>query len=181
MPRLHRGSPLPASAPGSLFQPCHDCTGTGSCPHLHRDWAHPCHICTGTGLTPTTSATSASGLGAPLPHLHWDRPFTQFDPQKRIAHYYALLNAAVPSCIPCSCSVLPATSATGLGSLPPHLPHLHRDWAHPHPIRLGLGSPHPHLHRDWAHPHHSCTGPGRGAVRSGATCSASSQRIRKTV
>jgi hypothetical protein len=33
-------------------------------PHLHRDCAHPCHICTGTGLTP---ATSALGLGSPLP------------------------------------------------------------------------------------------------------------------
>ena len=29
----------------------------------------PCHICTGTGLTP---ATSASGPGSPLPHLHRD-------------------------------------------------------------------------------------------------------------
>jgi hypothetical protein len=29
----------------------------------------PCHICTGTGLTP---ATSAPGLGAPLPHLRRD-------------------------------------------------------------------------------------------------------------
>ncbi len=28
-------------------------------PHLHRDWAHP--------------ATSAPGLGSPLPHLHRDR------------------------------------------------------------------------------------------------------------
>ena len=27
----------------------------------------PCHICTGTGLTP---ATSAPGLGSPVPHLH---------------------------------------------------------------------------------------------------------------
>jgi hypothetical protein len=34
-------------------------------PHRHRDWAHPCHIGTGTGLTP---ATSAPGLGSPLPH-----------------------------------------------------------------------------------------------------------------
>jgi hypothetical protein len=34
-------------------------------PHLSRDWAHPSHICAGTGLTPATSAT---GLGPPLPH-----------------------------------------------------------------------------------------------------------------
>ena len=39
-------------------------------PHLHQDWAHACHICTRTGLTP---ATSAPGLGSPLPHLHRDR------------------------------------------------------------------------------------------------------------
>ena len=32
----------------------------------HHD---PCHICTGTGLTP---ATSAPGLGSPLPHLRRD-------------------------------------------------------------------------------------------------------------
>jgi hypothetical protein len=33
----------------------------------------PCHICTGTGPTP---ATSAGGLGSPLPHMHrdWARP-----------------------------------------------------------------------------------------------------------
>jgi hypothetical protein len=37
--------------------------------HPHRDWAHPSHICTGTGLTP---ATSAPGLGSPVPHLHRD-------------------------------------------------------------------------------------------------------------
>ncbi len=41
-------------------------------PHRHRDWAHPHLICTGTGLTPTTSATSAPGLGSPPPHLHRD-------------------------------------------------------------------------------------------------------------
>ena len=35
-------------------------------PHLHRDWARPRHICTGTGPAP---ATSAPGLGPPLPHL----------------------------------------------------------------------------------------------------------------
>ena len=38
-----------------------------------RDWASA-HICTGTGLAP---ATSAPGMGSPLPHLHrdWARPF----------------------------------------------------------------------------------------------------------
>ena len=41
-------------------------------PHLPdawAHWAHPCHICAGTGLIP---ATSAPGLGSPLPHLHRD-------------------------------------------------------------------------------------------------------------
>jgi hypothetical protein len=49
-------------------------------PHLHRDSPHHCHICIGTGLNPATSAsetgrtpaTSAPGLGSPLPHLHRD-------------------------------------------------------------------------------------------------------------
>ena len=34
-----------------------------------RACTHPCHICTGTGLTP---ATSAPGLGSPMPRLHRD-------------------------------------------------------------------------------------------------------------
>ena len=48
------GQVLPHSAPGpgSLLS------------QLRRDCAHPCHICAGTGLTP---ATSAPGLGSPLP------------------------------------------------------------------------------------------------------------------
>jgi hypothetical protein len=33
------------------------------------DWAQPCHVCAGTGLSP---ATSAPGLGAPLPRLRRD-------------------------------------------------------------------------------------------------------------
>jgi hypothetical protein len=44
------------------------------CGHiLHRDWAHPGHICTGAGLAP---ATSAPGLGSPLPHLRRDFAMT---------------------------------------------------------------------------------------------------------
>ena len=53
--------------------------------HLRRDWAHPSHICTGTALAAATSApglgpplpTPASGLGSPLPHLHrdWAGPY----------------------------------------------------------------------------------------------------------
>ncbi len=51
--------------------PCHICAGTRlTLPHLPRDWAYLCHICAGTGLTP---ATSAPGLGSPLPELRRDR------------------------------------------------------------------------------------------------------------
>jgi hypothetical protein len=42
----------------------------GSCQIRIASWARPCHICTGTGLAP---ATSAPGLGSPLPHLHRNR------------------------------------------------------------------------------------------------------------
>ncbi len=45
-------------------------------PHLRRDWAHPSHIYAGTGLTP---ATSAPGLGSPLPHLRRDLSQAQQD------------------------------------------------------------------------------------------------------
>ena len=62
--------------------------------------------------TGRTAATSAPGLGAPLPHLHRDW-----------AH---------PLLICTGTGLTPATSAPGLGSL---LPHLHRDWA-PHAVWL---------------------------------------------
>jgi hypothetical protein len=57
---------------------------------------------------PTPTATSASRLGSPLPHLHrdWARP----------CHI----------CI--ETELAPATSAPGLG---PPLPHLHLNWARP--------------------------------------------------
>ncbi len=70
------------------------CTATG---------LTPCHVCTGTGLT---AATSAPGLGSPLPHLHRDW--------------------ADPCHICTGTGLTPATSALGLGS---PLPHLHWDWA----------------------------------------------------
>jgi hypothetical protein len=60
-----------------------------------------------TGLAP---ATSAPGLGSPLPHLRRDW-----------AH---------PSHIRAGTGLTPPTSAPGLG---PSLPHLRRDWAHPCP------------------------------------------------
>jgi hypothetical protein len=73
-----------------------------------------CHICTGTGLTP---ATSAPGLGSPLPHLHRDW-----------AHPGHICTATwlIPA-IFTGTGLAPATSALGLGSF---LPHLHQDWAH---------------------------------------------------
>jgi hypothetical protein len=60
-----------------------------------------CHICAGTGLTP---ATSAPGLGSPLPRRHRDW-----------AH---------PSHVCTGTALTPATSAPGLGS---PLANLHRD------------------------------------------------------
>ena len=54
------------------FSPAHSSSALSSSrPNLHSSAyaCQPCHICTGTGLTP---ATSAPGLGSPLPHLHWD-------------------------------------------------------------------------------------------------------------
>jgi hypothetical protein len=180
MPRLHRGSPLPASAPGSLFQPCHDCTGTRSCTHLHRDWAHPCHICIGTGRTPATSASEPP---------FYEPPFYAVKPNHALLCSLecgrAVLYTMFVQCAACHI-------CTGTGLTPTTS---ERDWAHPHHICTGtgltlttsapgLGSSPPHLHRDWAHPHHICTGTGltgAGAVRSGATCSASLQRIRTTV
>ena len=80
--------------------------------HLPADRA-ACGICTGTKLALATSApqqpgaapaTSASGLGSPLPHLHRDW-----------AH---------PCHICTGTGLAPATSAPGLGS---PLPHPHRD------------------------------------------------------
>jgi hypothetical protein len=55
----------------------HVAEGTAAAPELdpevrprrHRDWAHPCHICT---RTAATAATSAPGLGSPVPHRHRD-------------------------------------------------------------------------------------------------------------
>ena len=64
-----------------------------------------CHICAGTGLTP---ATSASGLGSPLPRLHRDW-----------AH---------PAHIGTGTGLSPGTSAPGPGS---PLANLQRDWAQP--------------------------------------------------
>ena len=58
----------------------------------------PCHICTGTGLTP---ATSAPGLGSPLPHLHRDRAPRHMHthtstPRASAAHGPALADCLLP-------------------------------------------------------------------------------------
>jgi hypothetical protein len=74
------------------------------------------------------SATSAPGLGAPLPRLRRDW-----------AH---------PSHICTGAGRTAATSAPGLG---PPLPHLHRNWAHPCHIRTGTGLALPRLRQDWMH------------------------------
>ena len=71
-------------------------------PRLYGDWAHPCHICNWTGLTlyhictgaGLTPATSALGLGSPLPQLRRNR-----------AHPYHIGNGT---------GLTPASSAPGL-------------------------------------------------------------------
>jgi hypothetical protein len=54
--------------------PCSRARGATRPEHANRSSsnceARPCHICAGTELT---AATSAPGLGSPLPHLHRDR------------------------------------------------------------------------------------------------------------
>ena len=77
------------------------------------------------------TATSAPGLGSPLPHLH--------------------RNWAHPCHICTGTRLAAATSALGLGS---PLPHLHRDWgsAHPHLHQDRTVSR--------ARPSHICTGTG---------------------
>ena len=47
----------------------HQCVPPAARPSRSIKRAHPCHICAETGLTP---ATSAPGLGSPLPHLRRD-------------------------------------------------------------------------------------------------------------
>jgi hypothetical protein len=50
------------------FPACHICNGTLARPcQIIYTRADPAHICTGTG---GSAATSAPGLGSPLPHLH---------------------------------------------------------------------------------------------------------------
>jgi hypothetical protein len=124
--RCGRDGPVPSRSPGA------DVSG-GPTWQRRADWvAHSLQDLQGpregvaqcavgvlaTGALPT--ATSAPGLGSPLPHLHehWARP-----------------------CHICTGTGLTAaTSALGLGS---PLPHLHCDWAHSCHIcsAMRLGSP----------------------------------------
>jgi hypothetical protein len=131
---------------------------------LRRDWAHP------------LAATSALGLGSPLPHLHWD--------WARRCHI----------CI--GTGLAAATSAPGLGSPPgchictgtrreavrlrrmgsPLHTHLEEALAELKRLRAsaapagdshpGLDAPLPNLPRDWAHPCQICPGTGRTPATS---------------
>jgi hypothetical protein len=95
-----------------------------------QEAASPSHICT---MNLRIPATSAPGLGPPLPHLHRDR-LTPARMRWGWAH--------------------PAHICIGTGAHPPHLHRdwftrdLHRDWAHPATSAPRPGSPPPHLHRD---------------------------------
>ena len=92
------------------------------------------HICTGIGLTP---ATSARGLGSPLPHLRRDCASPLPRLRRDWAHPCHLCAGTVPHpCHICAGTGLtPATSAPGLGSL---LPRLRRDWAHSCHVCAGM-------------------------------------------
>jgi hypothetical protein len=99
---------------------------TAGSPHLRRDWARPCHIGIRTRLTAARSvpglgsppATSAPGLGSPLPHLRrdWARP----------CHICAGTGLAAATSAP-GLGLAAATSASGPGS---PQPHLYRDVTH---------------------------------------------------
>ncbi len=108
-------------------------------------------------------ATSAQGLGSPLPHLHrdWAHP----------CHV-----CAGTWLTPCHiCTRTPATSAPGLS---PTLPHLHCDGADALPdLHCDRAQPGHICSGTWAHPCHICTGtelnPPTSASRRGS-CSATS-------
>jgi hypothetical protein len=90
-----------------------------------QEAASPSHICT---MNLRIPATSAPGLGPPLPHLHRDR-LTPARMRWGWAH--------------------PAHICIGTGAHPPHLHRdwftrdLHRDWAHPATSATGLVSASP--------------------------------------
>ena len=71
-----------------------------------------------------TAATSAPGLGSPLPHVR--------GLGSPLPHLHR--DWAHPCHICTGAGLTPATSAPGLGS---HWPHLHQDWAHPGHICTG--------------------------------------------
>jgi hypothetical protein len=92
-----------ATRPHPLLRRRLDRRRTWGAERAHWDSAHPCDIC---ARSRTTAATSAPGLGSPLPHLRRDW-----------AH---------PCHICTGTGLAPATSAPGVG---PRLPHLHGSFA----------------------------------------------------
>ena len=108
--------------------------------------------------TVPTPATSAPGLGPPLPHpsLHrdWAHPLPNL--HQDWSHPCHICTGTGPT---------PATSAPGLGST---LPHLHRDWAHPCHICTGTGLT----------PAHICTGTARRCVARAARDGRTRCRVR---
>ena len=82
-----------------------------------RREAHPSHICAGTGLTP---ATSAPGLGSPLPHLRRDRASHLHEDCARPAHICTGTGLGPAKSAP-GLGLGTATSAPGLRSPRPHL------------------------------------------------------------
>ena len=111
-----------------------------------RACTHPCHICTGTGCT---RATSAPGLGSPVPHLHRD-----------LARPCHICTGTGPNA---------AISAPGLGHICTGY------WGHPCDVCTGTGPPLPHLHRDLACAQHGQPQPLRGGG-SGRVCATPARR-----
>jgi hypothetical protein len=122
-------------------------------------WSTPVSSCGGQQrVSGSPPATSAPGLGSPLPHLHRDWASAPGLGSSRATSAPGL---GSPCHIRTGTGLAPATFASGLGS---PLPHLHRDWARPCHIRIGTGLTLPQLHRDWAHP--ATSAPGLGSPLS---------------
>ena len=90
---------------------------------LNRDRAHPCHVCTGTGLTP---ASSAPGLGSPLPPL-----------RRGWAHRCHICTGTGLTPAHMFCAGAGLTAATSAPGRSPPLQHLHGDWARRRHICIG--------------------------------------------
>ena len=137
LPHLHAAAHREWAAPPATASP-----GLRSPPpHMHRDWAQRCHVCTGTGFA---AATSALGLGSPLPHLecaHRCHLHRDWAPPGRICTATPSCSASHSKARTPSCSCASAVARTDVHAQhartrraacrPPHT-HAH---VHTHPAR----------------------------------------------